>query len=466
MIILSGGERSKYRSILIENDVENIALNVTQFHVPKQEVRLKELMGGANVFVYSSEGDEDDEKYDAFIREHEADITQVIGKPGYDGTWLGEKYVPIWNDGDLERLAYLCQHGRVAISDKALDKDALKRARQLKQRWGTKFTLLSSKVDVIESLDWDYVIVASWTSVERFGETQVWDGRKLWRYSAQKKESARQKHRNDIIRLGIDFEQVVEGDVKELSNLAVRSWLAWSERHLTAYNPSEIPQENDQPQSDAEVTIATDTVDDPAQDGPRPEPASTAIATLAPIKRHENERVLLPVIGVQEIYPDVRDGEDSGQSVTTVSYSGDSVRQCDSCYLAPHCPEFKPNHLCAYKLPIEIKTKAQLRAVAQAMITMQASRIMFAKMGEDMEGQGIDPVLSAEMDRFFRLVQQLKDIEDSSDLVKVSVEARGGGGSVLAQIFGPQVSNKMQEVSTPMSTKELDKVILDAEVLD
>lgn len=465
-IVLSGAERAKFRAVLVENEVPNIALNVTQFNLPKDTdaTPLKEKLGTqANIYVYSSEGDEDTDKFNEFIRRYEDELTMVIGRPDYKGDWLGEKWVPLWNDDqDLERLAFLCErYGRVAISDKAINASTTRRIRQLKQRWGVKMVLLSSKVDVIESADWDVVIVASWTSVERYGETQVWDGRKLWRYAAQKKETARTKHRNDIINLGVDYEAILEGDIKELSRLAVKSWLAWGSSQFSAYQgPDQVDDEEEFDPETGEVATTS-----PESDNlPKPVSEGSGIAIAAPRKRHENEKKLLPVMGLKEVVS-VTEGEEGSNTETVMAFAGDGVRQCDSCYLASRCPEFEPHATCAYELPIEIKTKTQLRAVMQAMVTMQASRIMFGKMAEDLEGQGADPALSQEMDRFFRMVKEMKDIEDTRDLLKVNVEARGGG-SMLAQFFGQAAAEKAQEVSTPMSPKELDQFIIDAEVLD
>jgi len=93
---------------------------------------------------------------------------------------------------------------------------------------------------------------------------------------------------------------------------------------------------------------------------------------------------------------------------------------------------------------------------------MQASRVFFAKLGEEMEGQGMDPALSSEMDRFFRMVQSAKDIEDTRDLIKFNMEARSSAG-VLSRIFGAKAQ---AQVEHPMSAGELDRTIIDADVLD
>lgn len=471
-IALSGGEKGTYRRILIDNGVPYIGLNITQYNVPKtKDVNLKELVQGADVLVYSSDGDEDIHKFDSFIREHADDITAVIGRPDYNGDWLGEKYIPLWNDEhDVERLAYLCQkYGRVAISDRAINGKTLPRIRQLHQRWGAALYGITSKVDTIESVAWDTVVVSSWTSVVRYGETQVWDGHGLRRYPSQKKESARQKHRNDIVRLGVDFQSVMEDDVSAIANLAVKSWLAW-QASSGAYHPSEGSDEDefDTPQ---EGQIATITP--PIATSTFPVSGGGAIAIPTPERRHETEQLLLPIIGMDRVLsrPTVTtaDGEEildsQGSEVQVVRASNMTVRQCNSCYLAPRCPAFKEHSECAYKIPVELRTKEQLRAALSAILEMQTSRVLFARFAEELEGQGMDPMLSQEMERLFKLVKEFKDIEDTRDLVRFEMEARGSAG-VLSRIFGDKAVDKMNALSRPIEDRELDQVIFDADILE
>ena len=192
-VYFGGAEKGSYLSILLSAGVTSFGVNLTQLSIPKRkELILSDKFEGGDILVYTSESDEDLHRFDSFIRQHEEDLDIVICPPNYDGEWLGEKYVPIWNDKeDLERLAWLCQkHGRVALSDKAITGKTLPRINQLHQRWGTKMVALTSKVDSIDAGPWDVVVVGSWTSVIRYGETQVWDGHGLRRYPAQQKESA------------------------------------------------------------------------------------------------------------------------------------------------------------------------------------------------------------------------------------------------------------------------------------
>ena len=470
-IYMSGGEKGTYRNILTENGSPHIALNLTQLSIPKTKVlNLRELLGGAEVCVYTSDEDEDVNRFDEFIREHLDEIDLIIGRPDYDGGWIGAKYVPLWNDAkDEERLAHLCEkYGRVAISDRALNARTVMRLRQLQQRWGCTLVALTSKVDMIEAVTWDTVIVSSWTSVVRYGETQVWDGHGLRRYPAQKKESSRKKHRADITRLGLDFDAVLEDDVKEVAKLAVLSWQEWEKSTFgtAAYHPSE--REDEEEFEGAETGKVVDITDYVPVLPNTVLPPST-IATTRRSESGENGKELLPIMGIETVVS-VGHQEDESLEIepkreSVVKFHASGIRSCDSCYLAPRCPRFEAHAECAYELPVEMKTKEQLRAVLRAMLEMQASRIMFGAFAEQLEGQGMDPVLSKEIDRLFELTQRFKDIEDTRDIISFQMEAKTNAG-VLSRIFGSKVSESMNQLSEPLPQRAIDQVIIDAEVVD
>lgn len=474
-IALSGGEKGTYRNILTANKAPRIAFNVTQYSIPKTKtVDLKELLGGAEIYVYTSDGDEDVAKFDEFIRTHADDITMVVGRPDYNGDWLGEKYIPLWNDDhDVERLAYLCQkYGRAAISDRAINAKTLPRIRQLQQRWGALLLGITSKVDTIESVEFDTVIVSSWTSVVRYGETQIWDGHGLRRYPAQKKDTSRRSHRNDIVRMGIDYEAIQADDVSEVARLAVKSWLAWEDHtfNLSAYHPAGDDDESEFSAPDkggvVDITPLNVTSTFPVSSPP-------ALSTDPPQTRHDSDRKLLPVLGIERVVekgtfttPDGDEVQETqGHEVEILRHNTSGIRNCDSCYLAPRCPSFQEHVECAYRIPVEIRTKQQLQAVLTAMLEMQTSRVMFARFAEELEGQGMDPNLSQEMDRLFKLVKEFKDIEDTRDLVRIEMEAKGSAG-VLSRIFGEKAGVKANELSEPVTTEQVDEFILNADIID
>jgi hypothetical protein len=453
-IYFANAEKSSHRSLLQNAGVTRFAVNLTHLAVPKKkELDLSVMFGGNEVILYTSENDEDVTRYDDFIRQHYESLTAIIGRPDYDGAWLNERYIPVWNDpDDMERLAYLCQrYGRAAISDKAVNGKTISRIRNLIQRWDAKLIGLSSKPEIIESLPWDSVLVGSWTSAVRYGETQVWDGHGLRRYPAQQKDSARKKHRADIIRLGIDYEQIVQDDNAEVAKLAIKSWQAWEQGVLGVYDPAT--------DTDEEEIGLSDNGDNSnylsnLPTSPNVASGGTSITIRGSEKRHEDDKVLLPVMGIEQYTPQlVKDLAGEGESeeigvekVPVIQYQSSLFRQCNSCYLSARCPAFKENAECGFKLPVEIKTKDQLQGAMRALLEMQVSRVLFARFAEELEGQGLDPALSGEVERLFNLVEKFKDISDTRDVMRLEVEARGSSG-VLSRIFGQAVGESTRQLS-------------------
>ena len=453
-IFFGGAEKGTYRKMLMDAGVKRYAINLTHFPIPKKkELDLSVLYGGGEIIVYTSENDEDTNRFDQFVRDHADNIDIVIGRSDYDGAWLGERYYPLWNDEqDLERLAWLCQkYGRAAISDKAVTGRNLARISSISQRWSAKLVGITSKPDLIERIQWDTVIAGSWTSAIRYGETQVWDGHGLRRYPAQQKESSRKKHRADIIRLGIDFDAVMEDNVSAIGNLAIASWQQWETHTFGGYDPMNDDDELEftDPQN-GEIVAITPVPHTPTLGVS----GGSTIAINTPNKRHESDRVLLPVMGVETITSfGSQTVDNEGESieidpekVNVIRYNANPLRQCNSCYLSSRCPSFQENTECAFKLPIEIRTKDQLQAAMRALLEMQVGRVMFARFAEELEGQGLDPALSNEMDRLFNLIDRFKNISDTRDTIRLEMEARGSSG-VLSRLFGAKAgeANRMLE---------------------
>lgn len=453
-VFFGGAEKGSYRKMLMDAGVTRHAINLTHFPIPKKkELDLSVLFGGGEVIVYTSENDEDINRFDQFVRDHADNLHIVIGRPDYDGAWLGEKYYPLWNDEqDLERLTWLCQkYGRAAISDKAVTGRNVGRISSIAQRWSAKLVGITSKPDLIERVQWDSVIVGSWTSAIRYGETQVWDGHGLRRYPAQQKESSRRKHRADIIRLNIDFDAVMDDNVSAIGNLAIASWQQWETHTFGGYDPMNDDDELEFTDTDNTHLIAID----PKTHTPTlPTSGGSSITINVPNKRHENERVLLPVMGMETITSfGSQTVDNEGESieidpekVNVIRYNANPLRQCNNCYLSSRCPSFQENTECAFKLPIEIRTKDQLQAAMRALLEMQVGRVMFARFAEELEGQGLDPALSNEMDRLFNLIDRFKNISDTRDTIRLEMEARGSSG-VLSRLFGAKAgeTNRMLE---------------------
>jgi hypothetical protein len=473
-VFFGGSEKGSYRSILLSAGVTRFGLNLTHFPIPKRkELDLGSLYKGHELILYTSEGDEDVAKYDSFVREHIDHLTHVIGRPDYDGQWMEDKYVPIWNDAeDLERLVWLCQkHSRVAISDKAINGKNVARIGQIGLRWGTQLIGMTSKPDLIERMPWEAVVVGSWSSSIRYGETQVWDGHTLHRYPAQQKESARRRHRADIQRLGVDYESVLNDEVNAIAHLAVESWKAWETKNFGGYDPMKDDDESEfaDPSEGSNITISGGAPSAPN--------AARGVSNITnnPLEiRHRNDKTLLPVMGVEQITSFGSQSVDSeGESievdperVPVIRYNANPLRQCNHCYLASRCPQFQENSDCAFSLPVEIRTKDQLNAAMRALVEMQVGRVMFARFAEELEGQGLDSTLSSEMDRFFEMIEKMRNISDTRDTVRFEVEARGSSG-VLSRLFGAKAGEQARQLPnggmSPEATDAMYAEIIDEE---
>jgi len=105
----------------------------------------------------------------------------------------------------------------------------------------------------------------------------------------------------------------------------------------------------------------------------------------------------------------------------------------------------------------------------RVMIEIQASRVLFARFAEELEGQGLDPALSAEMDRLFSLIDKMRNVNESREMLSISMETRGTSG-VLSRLFGDKAGQQAQTLPgggfDAEQSNQLLAEIHDAEVVD
>ena len=152
------------------------------------------------------------------------------------------------------------------------------------------------------------------------------------------------------------------------------------------------------------------------------------------------------------------DGRDTLRDVPILSSTGVSLRQCNTCFVAANCPAFKPDSECAYSLPVEVRTKDQLVALLNAVIEMQGSRVAFARFAEELNGGYPDPNIGQEIDRLFKLVKSLKEMEDNKEFVRMTFERQGGAG-VLSSIFGDRAQVLKELDVGPMGADQTTRLI-------
>jgi hypothetical protein len=353
--------------------------------------------------------------------------TMLIGPASWLTKDLGDvPFAPFWHAG-LDASLDL-----VALLDDAVKTQSTLRQVLAAHSQGTLVGVTGASRGV-ERLD--VVVSSAWLEVQRHGETQVWARNKLNRYPNSQKAEVRQRHATDMERLGVDPDLVAADDRTESTKLAVFSWQQWEDRHARRSNLAVLPSKQ------------------AASQAHHPSNGTAALSNTQAVPRHDT---VLPAMVLTSLTSRYKDGEgrDVIEETAAIASTTTSSRVCDTCYLARNCPAFNPGHACAYAIPVEIRTKDQLQAAMRAMVEMQGQRVMFARFAEELDGQGADPTVSAEMDRFFRVLKDMKDISDTRDVLRLEMEARAGAG-MLSRLFGGEVGQRARAVSTPMEADEV-----------
>jgi hypothetical protein len=170
----------------------------------------------------------------------------------------------------------------------------------------------------------------------------------------------------------------------------------------------------------------------------------------------------LPVFGYQmkTIVDTDDEGRDVLKEVPVVNSQYSSLRQCNTCFVAANCPAFKPDNTCAFNLPVEVKTKDQLKGLLTAIIEMQGQRVAFMRYAEETNGGYADPNVSQEIDRLFKLVSSMKELESNKEFVRITAERQTSGG-VLSAIFGDR-AQALREMPQPLNESQTTMIIKDA----
>lgn len=336
------------------------------------------------------------------------------------------------------------------------------KVRMAKVRSNTTFMALgTAKPDNLRQIPFDLSSTLAWLSPMRRGETIIWDGRSLVRYPKSMQNQARKRYKGQITRAGLSFDKFLADDNKEVARATI-----WSFQML----------EEDITRKRGKTLLVTDS--GYGDDAPLVEPEGVDVDNRgeevcndeAPVlaNTEDDTRSLLPGLSVS-LTPSKSfnaDGAPITTDVPALGITSASLRICDTCFVAATCPAFKAGNKCAFKIPVEIRTKEQQKALFTALIEMQTMRVLFARFAEEQNGGYPDPNLSLEMDRLLAQMDKIKKIESDVSTVKVSIEAQGSSG-MLASIFGEQA--KKPALPAPMSEHDVSLMmadIVDAEIID
>lgn len=430
-VYYAGAEQATHRNLLTECGVTRFAFNLSNMSKVVKNLRewdvAAHLPEGSEWIAYTDR-DTAWEKAAPFLEQNPAMLIgpavweDLIGD--YDG------FAPWWYEGMESLSPYL------AIPDEQVKNQGT--LRRLLADFSSR--VLCSVTGTSRSVErLDVLVTNAWWAPMKHGETQVWAGNRIQRYNNATKTDARTRHRADIERLGIDWEKVIRDDPTETSRLAIVSWQEWEQRHIRRA-PNLIPLSSNG--TSALTGIAGSALPPLAiQSGPT---------------RHQRDRQTLPGIGYEAIISKYTegDGKEVIEETPALRMGASGLRNCDNCFLARNCPAFNPAHECAYEIPLEIRTKDQLQAVMRALVEMQGQRVLFARFAEELDGQGLDQGLSAELDRFFRLLKDMKDVSDTRDIFRLEMEAKGNAG-MLSRLFGSSVGSNARALSAPINTDEV-----------
>ena len=289
----------------------------------------------------------------------------------------------------------------------------------------------------------------SWLAPMLHGETIVWDGTRLVRYNKSMKEQARTRYGNIYEKAGLDYDLIMEDDPQEVCRLAVWSYEQFESR-LNVSGDDAFLSHNSEWSDVEESGESTPAVSDNKGVGMR---------KLEP--RNPEEMGNLPVLGytTKTVVERDEDGNELIKDVSVVRSQSSTLRSCDTCFVASNCPAFKPQSVCAFKLPIEVKTKDQLKGLIEAMVEMQSQRVAFMRFTEEINGGYADPNVSQEMDRLFKMLKTVKELDDSSSFIKMTVEAKNGSAGVLSNIFGDKAQALKELPNGGLSESETTRII-------
>lgn len=356
-----------------------------------------------------------------------------------------EKFAAVFDGTDLESLA--TRYLNVAIPAQYLDDNFTldARLRGYSNRHGTVFHALGvAKPDSIRNSPFETAATLAWLSPMMRGETIVWDGAKLIRYPKRMKDQARPRHKNSYDLAGLDFDKIQADDAIEISKLAL-----WS------YNQLEIRNE-----STDLVTMSDENNSLQNSQTPLSDVTNRGAVPLKISQRNPAEMRTLPVVGMETIRslePDAT-GVETLRDVPVLKSATTSMRVCDTCFIKNNCPAYQPANSCAYNLPLELKTKDQLKSVINTMLEIQGQRVVFGKFVEDLNGGYPDPNVGQEMDRFFKMLETIKKLDESKELMRVTVERQGSAGA-LSALFGDRAQALNKLPNNGMNEEQTNEVI-------
>lgn len=374
--------------------------------------------------------------------------------------WHGSYGLP-----ELQRLSEA--HKNVVIPSGEMEAvtslSALTRSYQ--RKYGTTYHALAcAKPDNLRQIPFATASTLSWLSPMRRGETIVWDGQRIVRYPKRMKDQARPRYKKIVEDAGLDYLAFKEDTTLEATKVAIWSYLQM-EKSMDKKTPdlhiieggknSQVSDNSDTPLLSGMVELGGGSSDNSGLEGRKVERSGV-------VPRDPSEIKNLPVFGygMKTVVEKDEHGNDVIRDVPIVQNQSSSLRQCNTCFVAANCPAFKEDNSCAFNLPVEVKTKEQLKALLTAIIEMQGQRVAFMRFAEEMNGGYADPNVSREIDRLMKLVESVNEISANKEFIQITAQRQASGG-VLSAIFGDR-AQALRELPETLKEEQITRIIQDS----
>jgi hypothetical protein len=357
---------------------------------------------------------------------------------------LGDKFAPVWHSSTgMEEFERLCaSYSHVIVPETSLRGfDASSVLSNLIGRYGVKLHGALTRMDLMQTIRWDSVGSTSWLSPSQYGDTAIWVGNELKRYPVKYREQARQRHRILFEQNGFDADKILSDDREEVLRLSLWSWQKFME-HINS-----------------RVTTRAETPG-PGNTEPPPEPVDNILSV------NQNgdmvitrKTVPIPIMG--------KPRSDENGEAEFISRS-ESMRRCNTCVLKSTCPGFQADSNCLYNMPVTVRTPADVRALQDGLVEMQAQRVLFMQMSEQLGGGYVDSNLSGEIDRLQRLIKAKHDSEREGFSIKMEASAPANSG-MISRIFGNDTAEAISQAEHPVSIPAdsiIAEKIYDADVIE
>lgn len=321
--------------------------------------------------------------------------------------------------------------------------------------------LATAKPDNLRQIPFATASTLAWISPMRRGETIIWDGNKIVRYQKKMKAQARPRYKSIVEKAGLDFQKFLDDDTLEATRVAIWSYTQL-EKTMTKDKDNVTPINGGKLVDNSDDTLYTGLMEMGGYGSDNSGMEVRKKEANEVIQRDPQEVTSMPIFGYQmkTIVDQDEEGRDVLKQVPVVHSQSLSLRQCDTCFVAANCPAYKPSNTCAFSLPVEVKTKEQLKGLLTAIIEMQGQRVAFMRFAEEMNGGYADPNTSQEVDRLMKLVKSVKELDESKEFIQITAQRQSSGG-VLSAIFGDR-AQVLKEMEQPLTEAQTTEIIRDA----